>query len=111
MNTGLGLLSLVVVPSSGNSGDDVTKWKAALRTIIADESNIRLVSTDASSKNNLLFRLFDTKESDTEEDGLKADEVDEFFNFTRRADKSCKNLISWMRHVGLHRFHYISRTA
>ena len=86
MNTGLALLSLVLVPSSGNNGDGVTKWRAALRTIIADEYKIRLVSTYVSSKNNLFFHLFDTEESDTEEDGFKADEVDDFFNFTRLAD-------------------------
>ena len=82
MNTEFALISLVRDPSSGNKGDDVTKWKAVLRKILPDQYNVRLVSADAGSKNDPLFRLFDTEQSDTEEDGFKTDEEDEFFNFT-----------------------------
>ena len=75
-----------------------------MRKILGDQYNVRLVSVDANSKNDPSFRLFDTEESISEDDGFMAEEVDGFFKLTKRSDKSSKNVIPCWRKVGFHRF-------
>ena len=105
-------LAEVLDPRSSNSSLEALKQKPIIRALPVNVYNAPALPDADSAQDDDGFNVFSSaSKARLECSESTYDEVDDFFEFTKRRDTSCKDIVLWWGTIGKTRFPNISSLA